>query len=153
MTKQEKKRLCWNCEGSVPAQAETCQYCGVSVVPASLDGSSQPFTPLYQPTPHPQAPPASQYKQSFARDSAQITNPQETENETHEASFVEFKHVLWAILFLLSGSVFFLFGTALALFSRNGVLTLQWNGDLWSLYLLVAIPLLFFGWRAWSKLE
>ena len=130
---------------------ETCQYCGVSVVPASLDGSQQPFTPLYQPTSHPQSPPASQYKQPVNRDTP--ANPQDADSETPEASFAEFKHVLWAITFLLSGSVFFLFGTALALFSHNGVLTLQWNGDMWFLYLLVALPLLFFGWRAWSKIE
>lgn len=151
MNKQEKKRLCWNCEGSVPTQAETCQYCGVTVVPASLDGSNHPFTPLYQPSAQQQITPPSHYKEHISED--HVTNSVQPESEASDSSFLEFKHVLWAVSLLLSGSVFLLFGITLGIFSHDGVLTLQWNADIWMLYLFAALPLLFFGWRSWSKLE
>jgi hypothetical protein len=47
MNKVLKKRLCWNCEGSVAVNAETCPYCGVSVIPATLEGAEVGFTPSY----------------------------------------------------------------------------------------------------------
>ena len=49
MKKTAKQRLCWNCEGSVAMTDETCPFCGVSVVPATLDdGSNAGFIPPYQ---------------------------------------------------------------------------------------------------------
>lgn len=154
MNKPVKKRLCWNCEGNVAAEAEICPYCGVSVVPASLDGSSQSFAPLYQPaSSSSSAPPAPPYMRQEAPQEAAATTLQEEEASPRDASFIEFKNVLWAVSLLLTGSVFLLFATTLALFSHNGVLTLQWNADAWIVYLILALPCLFFGWKSWSKLE
>ena len=48
MNKTAKKRLCWNCEGSVSLEAETCPYCGVSVIPATLENINAGFTPSYR---------------------------------------------------------------------------------------------------------
>jgi len=152
MSKQLKKRLCWNCEGSIVVSEETCPFCGVSVIPASLDGPGQSFAPPYQ-------------FSSIAESS--IPNSPYAGEETHHTedkqvktiessefdSTKEFKNSLISTLLLLTGSVFFLFGLALVLFTRNGVFTLQWNGNFWFIYLGLSLPLLILGWRSMHKLE
>lgn len=154
MNKPIKKRLCWNCEGNVSAEAEICPYCGVSVVPASLDGNSQSFAPLYQPTPNTHSStPKPTYERAETPEVPQTSVVQEEEVAVRDASFVEFKNVLWSVALLLTGSVFLLFGTTLALFSHHGVLTLQWNADMWILYFFLAAPCMIFGWKFWSRLE
>ncbi len=55
--------------------------------------------------------------------------------------------VFSCLLFLLGGSVFFLFGLVLWLFSQNGVFTLNWNGDYWYVYLSGGLALLGLGCR------
>lgn len=154
MNKPTKKRLCWNCDGSVSTEAEVCPYCGVSVAPASLDGTSQSFAPLYQPAAHTHAtPPTPTYTRSEHKEEAVAATIQEEEQNPRDASFIEFKNVLWAVSLLLTGSVFLLFGLTLTMFSHHGVLTLQWNADIWPLYLILALPCMFFGWKSWSRLE
>lgn len=53
-----------------------------------------------------------------------------------------------ALLLLLPGVVFFLFGLALTLFCSDGILTLKWNQNLAYFYFLGAVPLLYLGWRS-----
>lgn len=36
-----KKKLCWNCDASVPLESEVCLYCGVSVASAIPDGDEE----------------------------------------------------------------------------------------------------------------
>jgi membrane protein implicated in regulation of membrane protease activity len=53
----------------------------------------------------------------------------------------------------MMGSIFFLFGVVLILFSQNGTLTLQWQGQDGIYFLLFAIPLIIFGWKFLQQLE
>ena len=64
-----------------------------------------------------------------------------------------FKSSLMATTLLLAGSVFFLFGLVLALFSHQGVLTLQWDGSIWYVYSALSVPLLIIGWRSLMKIS
>ena len=57
------------------------------------------------------------------------------------------------LVLLTTGSVFFLFGLVLFLFSTDGKFTLQWNGNFWPLYLLSSFPLFYFGWNYLQELE
>jgi hypothetical protein len=159
MSKVPKSRLCWNCEGSVSIAEETCPFCGVSVVPASLDGPISNFAPPYNPHAHQDNHvPHSPYGHSHSHSHTEEVAPEHHKRAAHvveEAApeIDEFKKVLQAVTLLLSGSVFFLFGLALVLFSTNGTFVLQWNGALWFVYTLLSLPLLFFGWRALMKLD
>jgi len=156
MTQQPKKRLCWNCEGNVSINEETCPYCGVSVIPASLDGSKDTFAPPYSLEASTEAiippPPYAALDHAPVNASAKEAVQEENSTDTDD-SFVEFKKVLIALMLLLTGSVFFLFGLVLALFSNQGVFTLQWNGTLWFIYSGLSLPLLLCGWRALTKIE
>lgn len=156
MNKSQKKRLCWNCEGSVAVSEETCPFCGVSVIPAFLEGASVEFAPPY----------SSHDEKDLAVPKSPFAGHEEFEEvDDHEPEVAkkasegdvnvdEFKRVAIAVTLLLSGSVFFLFSLALGLFSNNnGLLTLQWDGSYWYLYTVLALPLLLLGWRSLMKLD
>jgi hypothetical protein len=153
MNKTLKKRLCWNCEGNVALNEETCPFSGVSVVPAFLEGAGAEFSPPYS-TAHEDdgAIPKSPFDIQDETTDSENREEQKQVNET-EPAIDEFKQVLISVALLLTGSVFFLFSMALALFSQDGILTLQWEGDYWYIYTILALPLLFFGWRFLMKLD
>lgn len=152
MNKSLRKKLCWNCEGSVSLAEEICPFCGVSVVPAFLEGVGANFAPPYSAPLESDEIPKSPYhtheEDCLATDTA-VTK----EESDEESAMDEFKQVVIAVALLLSGSVFFLFGLALALFSQNGIFTLHWNGDMWFVYAILAFPLLFVGWKSLMKLD
>lgn len=158
MTLLPKKRLCWNCEGNVSLSEETCPYCGVSVIPASLDGTNHGLTPPYQMGAAkenlvPRSPYALNAETPTVKAEEDVKEISTEELEDSDVPVDEFKNILLALLLLLAGSMFFLFGLTLALFSRNGVFTLQWDSSYWFLYSILSMPLLFFGWRALLKLD
>ena len=163
MSTAVKKKLCWNCEGNVSRQADNCPYCGVYLHRENDDHDEEydeieeeDITPPYQPEPtnskqmdpiiptppyaaqeSPTAPEA--YIQQAAKPLLQLSSG--------------WKAVVFPLTFLLAGSVFLLFGLILFLFSQNGTLTLQWNGEYWYAYLLVALPLLYLGWNTLQNLS
>lgn len=54
---------------------------------------------------------------------------------------------------LLGGSMLFLFGVMLFLFSQQGTFTLRWNANFWFIYMAISIPLLIVGWRFLNKID
>lgn len=154
MAVTQKKKLCWNCEGNVSVEDEACPYCGVSVIPASLEGVSHSHTPPYQMgSVQENVIPMPPYSSGSKQESKEDNEEGEGNSEEDEVSVDEFKNIVISLLLLLAGSMFFLFGLTLALFSHNGVFTLQWNGSYWYVYSILAVPLLLFGWRALLKLD
>jgi hypothetical protein len=154
MNRHEKKKLCWNCEGSVSFSEETCPYCGVSVVPAFLEGAEVEFAPPYKMAQENSEIPKSPF--DLHNDQEDIANELQREqvNEvitSEQPDVDEFKRVAIAMILLLSGSVFFLFSLALGLFSHHGTFTLQWDASYWFVYSFLALPMLFFGWHALMK--
>lgn len=148
MNKPAKSKLCWNCEGTVSVAEETCPYCGVSVIPASLDGTYDGFSPPYR---------ASQddsvHHSPYASVQMEEKQTEVTEAVIDEAPDNEMRKSMFAVIFLLAGSVFFLFGLVLVLFSHHGVFTLQWDATHWYIYSLISLPLLVLGWRSFLHLD
>lgn len=156
MAVTQKKKLCWNCEGNVSLDDENCPYCGVSVIPASLEIPNLHAPPYQMGHIQENVIPRAPYKSEEHLDStneAHADKSKEEGEDIEDTSINEFKNILLSLLFLLTGSLFFLFGLTLMLFSHNGLFTLQWNGTMWYIYSLLSIPLLFFGWRALLKLD
>jgi hypothetical protein len=149
--KPKKKKLCWNCEGNVSVEAENCPYCAVYLSPSGSsdkDLHSPPYGKNQTETSSeiPASPFASQ----------DVAPSEATKNDLSENSgegFELMKNIIQPLLLLLAGSVFFIFGLALLLFSHNGVFTLRWNGSYWFFYLLLGIPMLFFGWLSLQQLS
>lgn len=158
MSTAVKKKLCWNCEGNVSRQADNCPYCGVYLhrenddADYEEDDDPEDLTPPYHPQPLSQEENTIPSAPYLAQDSVQET-PQIAETYIQKAAEPllnltgGWKTVVLPLVFLLSGSVLLLFGTILSLFSQDGVLTLQWNGEYWFVYLLTSLPLLYLGWK------
>lgn len=142
MKTKPKKKLCWNCEGNVTLQAENCPYCGVYLSPGD-EAKDHPFSPPYKNTQTegnsevPVAPYANQEKESSP------ISKEETELDQDKEQITT---IVQPLALLLAGSMFFIFGLALLLFSHNGVFSLHWDGNYWYIYLLISLPMLGFGW-------
>lgn len=143
-----KTKLCWNCEGNVSLADENCPYCGVGVQSALLQGYQENFTPPYRL--------GSQQRSETIPESpfkSKATEEVEEESQEETEAAAEFKKFLITMSLMLSGSVFLIFGVVLALFSKGGVFTLQWNSTYWYAYLILALPLLLFGWNSLQRLD
>lgn len=153
MNARPKKKLCWNCEGNVSLKAETCPFCGVSVVGLSSDISPVTPTPPYKlvnPA-HESSIPVSPFavaEEGVAEEGENEADDQLPESEAEAVDADDdSKHVVLVLTLLLAGSLFFIFGFALLLFSEEGYLSLHWSSGYWFIYLLLALPMLFFGFR------
>lgn len=126
-----KRKLCWQCEGNCDFEDDNCPYCGVYLHPegAETHHEEHTFTPPYK------IPLADEQLAS-----EETVKPQ-TVAQTSSIAFVK------PLLFLLLGSTLSVFAFILLLFNHNGYFTLQWNADIWYVYLLVSVPLLWGGWR------
>lgn len=153
MNHSPKKKLCWNCEGSVSLSEETCPFCGVTVVPAFLEGAGE-FSPPYASAHAESNPEIPKSPYGFHEEkSIHETEQHQKEHHATESESGDFKRTVLSLTFLLCGSVFFLFSMALGLFSHNGIFTLQWNANYWFIYTFLAIPLFFIGWRSLMKID
>ena len=148
MSKPEKKKLCWNCEGNVSRTAENCPYCAVYLNPESVEEND--VKPFYSPQSSNGTIPKAPYSpqgESGSEDAQEEAPP--VKSEHHEESL--FRSLFLPITLLTAGLFSFLFAVILFLFSTNGVLTLEWDGELWYLYAIAGAPLLFSGWKFLEK--
>lgn len=152
MNEQVKKKLCWNCEGSVAKHLETCPYCGVYLSPSQQDLQEAPSKTLNPPFPSSKKSPASSlgkppFQDENAEEVAEDAHEEEESSEREEGSFLS------PLLMFIAGTSFGLFGLSLWLFSEGGRLTLSWSEDWASVFMLIALPLLIFGGRSLIRLE
>lgn len=156
MSATPKKRLCWNCDGSLSLAVDQCTYCGASLKEGanpkqakkkSSDPLAPPFAMLQE------AKPAKAPQPPFDVLGKRLEEEEEEPPVVEAANSSDSTTVFSSLLFLLGGSVFFLFGLVLWLFSQNGVFTLHWNGDYWYVYLSGGLALLGLGCRALKGLN
>ena len=158
MSAVPKKKLCWNCEGNVSREIDNCPYCGVYLHAAELEENSS-WNPSYQPSSKTEEIPSPHYQihQETETDDLESEENPLSKNANESLNWflimAKLKQDLFPILFLMMGSLFFLFGIVLLLFSQNGTLTLQWQGHDGFYFLLLAIPLIVFGWKFLQQLE
>lgn len=135
-----KKKLCWNCEGNVAREIDNCPYCGVymhSLNPNEENDWNVPYDNKTEEIPSPL------YQIQESEDSPESEVPSLVSSN----AFQQIKENVLPIFLLMSGSMFFLFGLVLLLFSNQGTLTLQWNGNNWPYFLIFSLPCVYFGWK------
>lgn len=153
MNAAQKKKLCWNCEGRVPLESENCPYCAVYLGPAPGDkGGKGVLVPPYKIIE------TEEQDESLPEDQSTDIQEENQNVQEHEEDLVasqknDVKEVLLPIAMLSGGALFSLFGLILFLFSEQGVLHLRWNGEYWYIYLALALPMLFLGWRSLRNVE
>lgn len=147
-----KKKLCWNCEGNVSHQQENCPSCGVYLSPSSDSSKETLFAPPYKieeasadSNEIPAAPYADQQSSKLSQEASLASIGDNADADR--------PNILVPLVLLPAGTVLFLFGLALFFFSRDGALTLRWNGTYWFLYLFLGLPLLVYGWRCLTRIQ
>lgn len=151
MNEQVKKKLCWNCEGSVAKHLETCPYCGVYLSPSEHDDDDDRKSSLAPPYPSQNLLKGANIPKPPFQSNNQEEDKEEQETPTSQVQFQG--SFLSPLLMFIVGTSFALFGISLWLFSDKGHLTLSWNEDWAGVFMLVAAPLLFFGTRSLIQLE
>lgn len=155
MSAVPKKKLCWNCEGNVAKDIDNCPYCGVYLHAAEEEEDSV-WNPSYRPSSKTEEIPSPLYQikpDIEQNDEEADFTTESSESLAWNALFTQLKRDVFPILFLMMGSVFFLFGVVLFLFSQNGTLTLQWQESHGIYFLLFALPLIGLGWIFLQQLE
>ncbi len=139
MGKKNDKRLCWSCDGYVGFEELLCPYCGSDLANAPQTASiTQEEAPPYQ------TPLADQFSVSN-EEWNQAFDEAETEKKGEKD---EHKNELVAIIMLIPGVVFLLFSLLLFLFSKEGVLHLEWKASIAYFYFIGALPLIYFGFKS-----
>lgn len=152
MSALPQKKLCWNCEGSVDRDVDNCSYCGVYLHPTQ----EELFSPQWSSSQiHHETQDKSICDLQHDEKSPSVSNEPHYEFQSFSMNglMTFLKKELFPLLFLMLGSILFLFGVVLFLFSQEGVLTLQWKEDQAGYFLLFAFPLLVFGWLFLQRLE
>lgn len=151
-----KKKLCWNCEGNVAKTIDNCPYCGVYLHAQELEENST-WNPSYSPNSKMEEIPSPLYQ--IQSEDEEIQEQQDDPLASNSKSldwsalFEQLKQDIFPTLFLMMGSIFFLFGVVLLLFSQNGTFTLQWQESDGLYFLLFALPLVGFGWMYLQRLD
>lgn len=151
MTALPKKKLCWNCEGNISRELDNCPYCGV-YVHSSDTGNSNYWSPSYTPQDQLEEAPSPLYSVQDDVFETVVDIPAEV-SSVWAPIFLVLKKEVFPVLFLMSGSIFFLFGLILFLFARDSTLNLRWDGSLWPVFTLLSLPSLWIGWRFLNGLE
>lgn len=151
MSATQKKKLCWNCEGRVSLEEENCPYCAVYLGPApDGEGNQDVLAPPYRlveaDDDQDQLPPESPYQ-------LHEETPDEEESLDLDAAQSDFKQVVLPLVLLSAGSLFFLFGLMLLIFSDEGNLNLSWSSEYWYIYVLAAFPAISLGWVILGKVD
>lgn len=162
MSATPKRKLCWNCDGAVSLAVDQCTYCGASLKEGAapkrqpkkpIDPLAPPYALRTEAQSDAPTPPFDAIGRTTATASSLPSDSEEDVSNESLANPSETRAVLSSLMLLLGGSVFFLFGLVLWLFSQNGVFTLHWNAAYWYLYLFGGVALLLMGWRALGHLE
>jgi hypothetical protein len=149
----KNRKLCHGCEGSVHIHAIKCPYCGTDLAGsmAVVEEAPPPAYALHC-VEKQEAPPPAYVARVIEEE--EIVPPVQMAREAERvapSTAVNPKTVLTPMFLIVPGAFFLLFGMMLLLFSHDGVLTLRWNANYWFLYLGLALPLLYSGWRLLNR--
>ena len=129
------KKQCTQCEGEVHAYELQCPFCGAELLEESVFETPPPYTP------------SDEEEFGLPENEAQEEEAEEEwESDPVEAGDVS--NPVLTLFLLIPGSVLFILGLALFLFSSEGKLVFEFSSKYWFLYLLLAWPMLFWGFRS-----
>jgi len=173
MLPKDRQKMCTNCDGRIPRDADRCPYCAsdVKTVSASAntvkelhhqslqEGLTSPYHPSYgknssflnQPSTEP--PKESMVEKRFNRASPTLGTPTLPIESTAESNPDQEKNGFWPTLWLSIGANLFTLGLLQFIFSDHGYLRLEWDSNYWFVYCLAALPLFFFGFKKANVLK
>lgn len=149
------QKMCWNCDGHVHVYELQCPYCGADLTEHEKKNEEWEEEELVESKEEDQEDLGPAPFQDLLEEEERLDLVEEEEawEKPEKKSDPDLENPLASLLLLLPGTLFFLFGLALFLFSKEGVLTFQFKSKYWFVYLLGSWPLLYLGWRSLFSLE
>lgn len=150
MSQNKNKKLCHHCEGEIDKDALYCIFCGVDLGSNGLYGQVDAVPePLYRHKGEEAFFDENQEKShlddSYVKPLFKQAQPQEEVFAVEESKGEPLS--LFAMPFLMVGSLLFVFSLFLLFFSEDGYLTLKWDASFWFVYLLVSVPVIILGFK------
>lgn len=148
MKNGDKMRMCPYCEGTVPLESTSCRFCGSAFdTPVhSHNVYEEESDAFYNP---PYAPEATIKKESvYFPEKEEIAEEAAMEEENEE----EEKGHIVALMLLSAGGMLFTLSMLLLCFSEHGRVILEWKSRYWSLYMILALPLMYYGFQKLRRL-
>jgi len=154
MKPADRQKMCPNCDGRIPYDVSQCPYCFATV---QVESPAHPavaknqtiqdsLTNLY-------APPYGAKNQSFEQ--PERPAPAKMAERIHEKEMalpvekeeaeIHDTKAFWPILFLTLAGNLFTLGVLQFFFSDEGLVHLEMNGSYWFLFVLLSLPLMYFG--------
>ena len=154
MLSAKKKKMCWNCDGTVGFDASFCPYCGCDLA-QGVEGKKvekhepeENLSSLYTP---PYSGSSDKLSHHYTEEMAANAVFQSDEEDEPTSGMTQADYGIWPLLFLSLGSILLTLGLLLFFFSDEGKVSLEWNAYYWFLYCLIATPLLMMGWKFLSR--
>lgn len=157
----EKQKMCPNCEGRVPLEAEICPYCAHEIGAQAAkpqsplfqsqtleDSLASLYKPPYQSKPVEEAP----MPRTLPPKSLEASLYGHQEEEQAEPQKAKKSSLLPTILLMLASQLFIL-GFLQLFFATDGIVRLEWDASNWFFYCLLAAPLFYFGWKKLQEIE
>lgn len=181
MQSKDRQKMCPQCDGRIPLEAELCPYCATEQAAQPSEEDAQFYrqqslqdsltalhSPLYSAKNsgymHSDVKQGSTFMKqtdSFKgvipekrfHSSAPLGIPSIPPQMQEEQQLAEEKTSFWPILFLAVGANLLVLGLLQLFFSDNGLLRLEWDSTYWFVYCLAALPLVFLGYKKASLLK
>jgi len=179
MKSAEREKICYNCEGRIALDAETCPYCASDQTRSSMQNSFQ--TPIFQ-NQSLEDSLTSLFTPPYQGKRPQFSEPthQEEENQSMpvqeemplyrevtekpqmdpmmgapkpESQEEPSQNALLPTILLVIGANLFILGMMQLIFSKDGFLRLEWDASNWFFYCLIGAPLLYFGYKKYRALS
>lgn len=156
MKPKKRQKLCHNCEGEIDLDVIVCPFCAADLREERPEQGRPSFNPTVKTFGQERETSQSLYPPPYASKTSETAAVAETQTQvsTNPAANVEEKpkNPFRATILFTLGVQLFLLGLLMLLFSHKGVVILKWDAAYWFLYCLSGIPLLYFGYKALSKL-
>ena len=157
MEGKKRMKLCSYCDGQIDLDVIACPYCGCSVTPSLYEEEKKSFSPPTTRSLSPKETLASLYPPPYQPKVYSTPSPEKEKEQSIEQEEIfemeENKISLSSILLFSIGLSLFLFSLFLFFFSYKGEVVLRWDAKYWLVYLLLAAPLLFFGFRGLTRMD
>ncbi|MBM3207988.1 MAG: hypothetical protein FJZ57_05210 [Chlamydiae bacterium] len=171
MKPADRQKICTNCDGRIPVEAQECLYCGSKVVLSQEMAAPSPafdhqsiqdsLSSLY-------APPYSNMSANDMKNDKDKNKPKpilrESQDNQLHAALGKFNHSqttpvdpiqerepgkssFMPLLMLLLGGNLLIIGLLQFFFSENGVLRLEWQSKYWFVYFLISVPVILLGYK------
>ncbi len=155
MKTSDRQKMCPNCDGRIAHDANQCPYCFANL-PAPVDAPSGSLfslqDSLYSP-PYRTATPAEEKKAAPAKAASESLAAAVAAEKGQEIQAAHDTKGFWPILMLTAGANLFTLGILQFFFSDEGLVKLEMSSGFWFLFVLLSLPLFYFGLRQADRLK